>query len=316
MKIAAIGAGAWGKNIVRTLADLGHLAAVIEVSAPLRESIQKDYPQIPVFEDPTEAYESCDFQAVTVATPAPLHFEVAMEALERGKHCFVEKPITLASREAEALCDVAERDGLTLMVGHLLMFQPAVQFLRTQIVEGTIGDLVSVHQERLNLGRARKVENVLWSLGVHDVAVAQYLIGENPHGVTASGLAYLTPQVEDDVYLHVDYPSGVQSHLHCSWLWPHLRRRTVVIGSKAMLVYQETEQTVTLHRKSIDDQLANVNGGEEVVFEGSSEPLKLEMEHFVHCCTTCAKPITDGRSAVQVVRVLEWASAADDDFED
>ncbi|MBL8048682.1 MAG: Gfo/Idh/MocA family oxidoreductase [Chthonomonas sp.] len=313
MRIAAIGAGAWGKNIVRTLAELGHLACVVEVSPSLREQIAQTYPNLPVFSDPAEAYDEVELDAVAVATPAQFHFDVAAEALERGKHCFVEKPITLASREAEGLCDLAERQNRTLMVGHLLLFQPAVQFLRDQIQSGAIGDLVSIHQERLNLGRARKVENVLWSLGVHDVAVAQYLVGERPLGVTASGLAYLTPDIEDDFYLHVDFPSGVQTHLHCSWLWPTLRRRTVVIGSKGMLVYQEQDQTVTLHRKSIGDDLQNVNDGEEVVFSGSSEPLKLEMQHFVECCQTGATPRADGRSAVEVVRVLEMASATDFD---
>lgn len=313
MKIAAIGAGSWGKNIVRTLAELGHLACVVEVSPALREQVAQDYPNLPVFADPSEAYDELEIEAVAVATPAQFHFDVAAEALERGKHCFVEKPITLASREAGALCDLAERQGRTLMVGHLLLFQPAVQFLRDQIVAGTIGDLVSIHQERLNLGRARKVENVLWSLGVHDVAVAQHLINEKPDGVTASGLAYLTTDIEDDFYLHVDFPNGVQSHLHCSWLWPTLRRRTVVIGSKGMLVYQEQDQTVTLHRKSISTELQNVNDGEEVVFSGSSEPLKLEMQHFVECCQTGQKPRSDGRSAVEVVRILEMASATDSD---
>jgi predicted dehydrogenase len=311
MKIAAIGAGAWGKNIVKNLHGLGALACIVEANPVALAQMKELYPEIPTFEDPADAYETCEFDAVTIAVPAPLHFEIAVEALERGKHAFVEKPITLESRDADALVELAKRHDRILMVGHLLMYQPAVTFIKEKIQEGLIGGLVSIHQERLNLGRARNVENVLWSLGVHDIAVALYLVGETPGQVTSSGLASLTEGIEDDVYVHLDYPSGVQTHLHCSWLWPALRRRTTIIGTNGMLVYSETEQKVYHHKKWIDETLQNVNNGDEVIFEGASEPLRLEMEHFIHCCKTGETPKSDGVSAAAVVKVLEFACQSD-----
>lgn len=311
MKVLAIGAGAWGRNIVKNLHALGVLAGICDVSDDNLAKATELAPGVPTYHLPEEAYDAAEFDAVAVATPAPLHFEIAAVAMKRGMHCFVEKPLTLSAREADALVQVAAEQERVLMAGHLLLFQPAVEFLREQIRNGAIGELVSLHQERLNLGRARSVENVLWSLGVHDVAVALYLVGENPTAVQASGLAALTEGVEDDVYLHIDYPSGVKSHLHSSWLWPSLRRRTTVIGTDGMLVYNETEQQVVLHRKRIDGNLASINDGEEVVFEGSGEPLKLELEHFLNCVRTGATPKADGVSAAEVIRVLEAANPSE-----
>jgi len=311
MRVCAIGAGSWGKNIVKNLHALGVLTAIVEVNPASKAELAEIAPGVPIFSDPDQAYDQAQFEAVTIAVPAPLHFEIAAVALERGKHCFVEKPITLESRDAEALLSLARNRNLTLMAGHLLLYQPAVAFLREQIHSGSIGQLISVHQERLNLGRARATENVLWSLGVHDVAVALYLVDEMPTKVMASGVATLTEAIEDDVYLHVQFPSGVHSHLHCSWLWPVLRRRTTVIGTEGMLIYNEVDQTVHLHKKKIDAALRNVNDGEELVYEGSGEPLRLEMEHFLHCCKTGETPRSDGLSALEVIRVLENALKSD-----
>ncbi len=308
MKLLAIGAGKWGQNIVRTLHGLEVLGGILDGSEATRAAMNATYPEIPTYRDVAEALANRQFDAVTIATPAETHAAVAAQCIEAGLHAFVEKPLTLNSTDADRLCALAKEHDRVLMVGHLLLYQPAVQYLRRAISEGLIGDLVSIHQERLNLGRARAVENVLWSLGVHDVAVAMFLADSVPTSVTGSGLATLTDGIDDDFYLHVRFDSGVQSHLHCSWLWPELRRQTIVIGTEGMLTYNELEQAAVLSRKRIDANLQNVDEGQEEVFRGAGEPLKLELEHFLDCCQNGTRPNSDGDSAAQVVRILEQAS--------
>lgn len=305
MKILVVGVGAWGKNVARTLNDMGALGGICEVSETLRESCGYD---VPIFSNFDEAIASGCGQAVAIATPAQTHAPLGISALAAGYDVFVEKPMTMGVEEAEQLCRLAEEKGRVLMVGHLLLYQPAVQAIHRAIRDGLIGDLVSIHQERLNLGRARSIENVLWSLGVHDIAVAQFLVDSVIVEASGSGKSYLSVGIEDDYYLHCAFESGVQSHLHCSWLWPTRRRQTVVIGSKAMLVYDELEQKVALHHKRIDSDLRNVDDGEELFFVGAGEPLMLEMEHFIECCRSRSKPNSDGWSALEVVRAMAQVS--------
>jgi predicted dehydrogenase len=246
--------------------------------------------------------------AVAIATPVPTHYPIAREALLAGKDVFVEKPITLSLAEAEDLAKLAKQLDRVLMVGHLLLYQPAIQWIKQYLAAGELGQVHSLHQQRLNLGRARAVENVLWSFGVHDVAVLLHLVGAAPTRIYATGQRVLQAKVEDDVYLHLGFPGGVQAHLHTSWLWPERRRGLTVVGSKGMLVYDEIAQTVTLHKKGITPELANRDEGAEVVFSGSGEPLKLELEHFLARVADRAAPLSDATSGVEVVRVLEEAS--------
>jgi len=307
MKAAVVGAGAWGKNIVRTLSGMGALDSVAELDSGLRSGLAESYPGLKIYES-IEPLISSDVAAVCIAVPAPLHYEVARAALESGKDVFVEKPMTLSAADAEDLVRIAREKGRVLMVGHLLLYQPAVQWIKEAIDSGVVGRLLSVHQRRLGLGRARNVENVLWSLGVHDVAVALRLIGDKPQSIDVQGQCAVQPRIQDDVHVSMTFGNGVQSHLHCSWLWPDKERGMVVIGTDGMLVYNELQQTVTLHRKSIGADLKNVDNGEEIAYQGSGEPLKLELSHFLECCAERKTPISDGESGVEVVRVLQTAS--------
>ena len=178
---------------------------------------------------------------------------MASAALEAGKDVFVEKPMTLTAAESAKLIELAEsNDQRVLMVGHLLLYQPAIQWIKKQLDEGMLGEVFSLHQERLKLGRARYIENVTWSLGVHDLAVLLFLTDEDPDSVFASGHCGLQERVEDDVYVHLHFPSGIRAHLHNSWLWPENRRGLTIVGEKGMLVYDEVNQRVIHHRK--DDQ--------------------------------------------------------------
>ena len=307
MSVAVVGAGAWGKNLVRNLHEMGVLEAVAELSPQLRTELSAAYPDVTAHAEWTPVLRS-DIPAVVVATPAPTHYEIAKAFLERDKDVFVEKPMTLSASEAQDLVKVAEARKRVLMVGHLLLYQPAVQWMRNAVESGMIGRLRSIHQRRLGLGRARSAENVLWSLGVHDIAVALYLVGGLPVSVDANGQCVLQSGIEDDVHLYMSFPQGVHTHLHCSWLWPERERGAVLVGEKGMLVYNELEQTVRLHRKTIDSALKNVDGGSEVVYQGSAEPLKLELSHFLDCVANRKAPLSDGLSGLEVVRVLQTAS--------
>lgn len=309
VNVGVVGAGAWGKNIVKTLHELGALAGISEVSAERRAELRETY-DVPVVGDPEELVE-LGLDAVCIAAPAPVHHPLAKMFLLEGHHVFVEKPMTLSSAEAEELVWLAKDNKKVLMVGHLLLYQPAVQFVKEFIDSGRLGKIYSLNHERLNLGRVRKVENVLWSLGVHDLAVCLFLAGEAPIDMTFSGQCSLQPTIEDDTRLSLSFPSGTRGHIHNSWHWPEMRRRLTVVGSEGMLVYDEIEQKVTYHNKGVHADLTNRNDGEELVFEGAGQPLALEMEHFLECCQSGATPISDGVSGLEVVKILEQACGSD-----
>ncbi len=310
MKIAAIGAGAWGKNIVRTLAEMGSLVAVAEASPQLRASLQQQYPNLEVVEDFETLAHRLDIDAVTIATPAATHFSIANRFLDAGKDVFVEKPMTLAVAESEALLKKAADTGRILMVGHLLLYKPAIGFIRNFIRTGGLGRVFTLHQERAKLGKARSVENALWSLGVHDVAALLYLVGCPPTAVSCHGHRGLQEGVEDDTYLHMTFEDGSKAHLHNSWLWPEDRRGLVIVGEKGMIIYDEKTERVTLVKKSIDRTLNNVDEGAEVIFEAPRDfqPLRAELEHFVECLQTRQTPRSCGQNGLDVVRVLEAAA--------
>lgn len=309
MRIVAIGAGAWGKNIIRNLNELGVLAGIVEGSSERLNEYAEQYPGVSLFEDWRAALES-DCNAVAVATPTPSHFEIAMAALEAGKDVFVEKPLTHSSAEARQLVDAADHRGAILMVGHLLLYQPAIAWIRDYVAAGEIGSLFSIRHERLNLGRARSAENVIWDIGVHDMAIMLYLVGESPTRVRGTGHRMLGLGVEDEVHVHLEFASGVRGNIHTSWLWPETNRRTILRGSRGMLVYDEVAQTVTHHRKWIDDELQNHDEGSEVVHRGDGQPLRLELEHFMDRIKDRKAPRSDGASALAVVETLERINTA------
>lgn len=293
---------------MRTLDEMGCLAAVVEESDAVRDQIRVEYPEVALFESLEEILgkESCgDIAAFVVATPAHTHRAIAKQLFEAGKHVLVEKPMALNVSDAQAIVQAADSSGKILMVGHLLLFQPAVRFLKQYLSEGKLGELYTLTQRRLKLGRARKVENVLWSFGVHDIAVLLYLVGEAPAESKASGHVGISANIQDDVHLHMRFESGIVANLHNSWLWPRVERELIVTGEKGILVYDEINQRVILHRKGIDNELQNVDGGETVIFEEEAQPLRLELEHFLSCCESGETPVSDGMNGLDVVKVLE-----------
>jgi len=310
--VAVAGCGAWGRNHVHTLNDLGALAGVVEVLPPLREKIQAEYPEVRVWSSLEQAFPCAD--GIVLATPAASHAALAAKALAAGKGVLVEKPMTLSVREAQALVAMAREAGRTLMVGHLLLFQPAVQELKRLLDAGAVGRVLRIHQERLNHGRVRSTENVLWSLAPHDLAVLCYLMDGVPHAVRTTGAAFLQPGIHDDVHLDLAFSQGRSAHIHAAWYWPGKRRGLRILGTDGMIAYNEADQSITLHRKRLKGGdppagLAPVDEGSERVFEGAGDPLRLEDQHFLDCLATGARPLSDGRSGVEVVRILEEADA-------
>lgn len=309
-KLAVIGAGNWGRNHVKTLHAMGCLGAVVEVSPALRETALKEYPGIPVTGDVDPVLRDPEIAGCVVATPAQTHAALGCRCLEAGKDVLVEKPLTLSVADAQVLVDGAKAADRILMVGHLQLYQPAIQRIREVLVSGELGVIFTIHQIRAKLGRARAHEDVLWSFGVHDLAVFLYLTGEEPSAMQAVGHCGLQPEagIADVVHLAMTFPGGTQAYLENSWLWPRVDRRLTIVGSKGMLVYDELAQTVVLHRKTIDGSLRNQEGGEETLYQGNDEPLRLELEHFLDCIATRRSPVSDGMNGLQVVRILEKAA--------
>jgi predicted dehydrogenase len=303
MKIGLVGVGSWGTNLLRTLTEWHALAGIVETDAAKRAVLAKAHPGLSVHDDIRQLLMH-DIRAVAVATPAPTHHRIVKEALLAGKDVFVEKPLALSEREAEELVTLAHDRGSILMVGHILLYQPAVQWMKAFLDAGGLGRVYGLHHTRLMLGRLRRSENVLWDLGVHDVAVILYLVDAPLVGVNVEGHGQIRPTIEDDIYLHLRFENGVRAHAHASWLWPDKERRLTIIGEKGMLVHDELEQTVTLHRRYVDGNLDSVDEGKSLVFSERGEPLRLELDHFLQRVRDRRAPLSDGKSALDVVRVL------------
>lgn len=248
-----------------------------------------------------------------MATPVPTHAAIAERALEAGKHCFVEKPLARSVVEAERLSALAEERGRVLMAGHLLEFHPGVEALKDLVDAGALGGVRYIYSQRLNLGKLRADENALWSLGAHDVSVLLALTGELPLEVSARGESYVREGVEDVVFCHLRFPSGVAAHMHLSWLDPHKERRITVVGSRRMATFDDmaAERKLTVFDKGFDpdrdsagDYVAR-SGEVRSPQVGAEEPLRIELEHFVECVREGRRPRSDGAGGVRVVMVLE-----------
>lgn len=307
--VVVIGAGNWGINLVRTLQRLGALRGIADVREEVRSRLAEQFPKIIIYADYRIALKT-DIQAVVIATQVREHFPIAKAALLAGKDVFVEKPMTQNPAEAQELVRLAEAAGRILMVGHLLLYQPGIQLLKRELQSGRLGRLYSLHQTRVKLGRVRSVENVLGSFGVHDLAVLLDLIGDRPCRIETVGQSALQAGVEDDVYLHLTFPDGVQAHLHTSWLWPEQCRRLVAIASKGMLVYEEADQALYKYNKRVGPDLVALDGEAELLYRGAGQPLELECAHFLECVRTRNKPLSDGFSGFQVMEVLAAAGQA------
>jgi predicted dehydrogenase len=318
LKVGVIGAGAWGRNHVRTLAQMSgvELAAVCDLSATVRERTAKAHPGVLVTESADALMDRVD--AVVVASTARTHAELGEKALRAGKPVLVEKPFALTVADAERLAEASVRHGVPALVGHLLEFHPVVDRLRTMVREGALGEVHYLYSQRLNLGQVRPDENALWSLGPHDISVALFLMGEAPVSVTAQGFSYLQPGIEDVVFLAMRFGSGVVAQAHLSWLDPNKERRLTVVGSKQMAVFDDmaAREKLRIYDKGVARPEYGSYGESLAIREGdilipkvsNAEPLGLELAHFVRVARGEAPTRADAADGVRVVRVLEAAS--------
>jgi predicted dehydrogenase len=315
LRIAVAGLGYWGPNIARNFAALpdAELAWSCDASEANRARHAAAFPGTRFTDDLDEVLADETVDAVALATPVPLHAEMAVRVLRAGKHCFVEKPMATTASDAEAVVAAAEANGRTLMVGHLLEYHPGVVKLKQLIDDGELGRILYIYGNRLNLGKLRADENALWSLGAHDVSVLLRLAGEEPHEIHARGESYMREGIEDVVFCFLRFPSGLAAHLHLSWLDPHKERRFTVVGESRMATFDDMalEGKITVYDKGFDEHSNSY--GEYITRSGdiwsprisNVEPLRTEIQHFVDCIRTGKTPISDGVAGLRVVRVLE-----------
>jgi predicted dehydrogenase len=318
-----IGYGYWGPQLVRNLDRLvmGRVEIIADLSAERRQVAQFEHPNSLIASDAEVVLES-DVDAVVVATPIRTHYRLAKTALERGKHVFVEKPLTANSAEAEELIALAAERDLRLMVGHTFMYNPAVEMMRQLVLSGELGRIYYVDAIRANLGLFQPDINVLWDLAPHDLSILDYVLGASPLRVSAHGGSYIRPDIHDVAHLTLYYPEQVLAHVHTSWLSPSKMRRFTLVGDKKMVIYDDVEATekIRIFNRGIDKPDHTSTFGEfqlsyrygDVVSPHIhwAEPLALEARHFAESILEGWTPRSDGENGLRIVRILEAADAS------
>lgn len=314
IKVAVVGCGYWGKNLVRNFAELGALGCVVDSDAARAQAFAKEY-NVPAASW-TEVLENGSIDGVVIASPAVQHGQMVAAALDAGKHVFVEKPLTLDLQESKELCRKADAAGRALMVGHLLQYHPAFEKLKQMVQDGELGRLQYIYSNRLNFGKIRREENILWSFAPHDVSMILSLCGEEPESVTAQGSYHLHGKIADLTTTHLSFPSGVDAHIFVSWLHPFKEQKLVVIGDRAMAVFDDGEpwaRKLSLYRHEVAwrDGMPTANAADlQPIPLPEAEPLRLEATHFLECVANGTRPRTDGQEGMRVLSVLSAAQAS------
>jgi UDP-2-acetamido-3-amino-2,3-dideoxy-glucuronate N-acetyltransferase len=313
-KVAVAGAGYWGKNLVRNFHQLDSLAWVCDEREDTLSEARAKY-GVRTTRNFEEVLADPNVQAVVIAVPAAQHYQMAKQCLLRGKDVFVEKPLALHAVEGKELIDLAARNNRILMVGHILEYHPAILELKRLIREGELGRIQYIYSSRLNLGKLRTEENILWSFAPHDISAILFLLGETPSMVSSHGGRFLNGNIMDTTITHCEFKSGVNAHIFVSWLHPFKEQKFAIIGDKKMAVFDDMESDRKLvlysHRINWVDRIPVAQKAEgEVVLLPKEEPLRRECEHFLECVRTRQAPRTSGESALRVLEVLETCEAS------
>jgi predicted dehydrogenase len=328
INLVQIGVGYWGGNLLRTFSSVkgARMRYVCDLNPGKQPSLEALHPNAVFCNDFLPLVNAADVDAAVIATPAPTHFEIAKAFLEAGKHCFIEKPFVLRVDHAEELVDIAEKKGLVLMVGHLLLYHPAYVELKARMQKPEFGEIRYLNSSRANLGIVRSNENVMWSFAPHDIALSLFLLEEKPTVVNATGQSFMQSGIEDVCFLTLGFPSGRLVHIHVSWMYPRKLRLLTAVGSKQMIEVDDAQINDKMAIYNIDA----LNHGPEVLAAGYSdrylyesitfkrgdtvlprvsgaEPLKLECQHFIDCIEERREPLSSGKASLEVVRILAEA---------
>lgn len=319
IRVAVIGAGAWGINHVRVLAGEPRcaLVGVADPDPRARERAAATAPGIACAADPGELLARPDVDAVVLATPAPTHARLAIAAFERGKHVLIEKPLALDLEDARRVADAGARSGTVGMVGHVMLYHPAVEKLRAMLASGSLGALHYLFSTRVNLGRLRDDESALWSFGPHDLSMIDFLLGQEPESVAARGQSVLQRGIEDVVFLTLRFATGQMAHVHLSWLNPRKERRLTLVCSQKMVEFDDvTQDKLRIYDRGYDrppefsdfaKYLTLRDGDVFIPKVPMDEPLRLELGRFLDCIAARTQPVSDLAHGVRVIRTLDAA---------
>jgi predicted dehydrogenase len=328
--LAQIGCGYWGPNVLRNFSAQPRCRVkyVIEINPERQAYVRANFPQSEVISSLDTILNDQEIEAVVIATPASSHYEFAHQTLEAGKHTFVEKPLATSTHEAEQLVKLAAERNKTLMVGHTFLYNAAVRYTRELLAREQLGKLYYIYSQRLNLGQVRSDVNAWWNLAPHDVSIMLYLMNnELPVSVTAEGVSYIQPDIEDVVFATLKWANGVIGHIHVSWLDPGKIRKMTLVGSRKMVVYDDvSDDKIAVYDKGVDRvpkigermdyddphkfQLIHRTGDIWLPKINFEEPLKTEASHFLECVRSGQTPLTGPKHARDVVAVLEATQLA------
>jgi UDP-2-acetamido-3-amino-2,3-dideoxy-glucuronate N-acetyltransferase len=309
-QVAVIGSGYWGRNLVRNFHQMGALKLICDKNESLLADFSRTYFQVETCLALNDILTRNDIQGVAIATPAETHFALAREVLLAGKHLFVEKPLVLYESEAEELIAMAQERDLILMVGHLLQYHPAFLRLKDLASKGELGRINYIYSHRLNLGKIRREENILWSFAPHDISMILALAGEQPESVLSTGGNYLHQRIADVTTTHLEFPSGLRAHIFVSWLHPFKDQKLVVVGDRKMAVFDDTRSwpeklLLFPHEIKWERNIPIADKAEpQRVIVDEAEPLQLECQHFLQCMSAGQPPLTDGKEGLRVLKVL------------
>ena len=320
IQLAIVGLGYWGPNLLRNFDQLRDCEVLFccDLNDANLRSVKEQYPHVQTTNDYDALVVNPQIDAIVIATSPVTHYDLAKKALLNNKHVFVEKPLTMNLEQASELVEMASRVDRKLMVGHLMEYHPAIEKLKEIIRSGELGELYYLYSQRVNLGKIRKDENALWSFAPHDLSIIMYLLDMEPESVSARGQTYLQDGIEDVAFVNLQFPNKIMAQIQLSWLDPHKIRKTTVVGSKKMAVFDDMEATEMLR---IYDKGVTSNGqfapfGEALSLRFGdiniphikmTEPLKLECQHFLDCILNNQTPRSDGRDGLRVVKVLQAA---------
>ena len=320
MKVALVGYGYWGPNLLRNYMELSgaEMKVVCDLRPEVLEKARMRYPTVATTTDYEAVLADDEIKAVVIATPISTHYGLSKAALQAGKHVFVEKPITSSAAEASELVELAAAAGLVLMVGHTFVFSPPVRKVKEIIESGQLGEVRFITSSRVNLGLHQKDVSVIWDLATHDLSILYYWLEEAAETVAVTGRGCVTPSIPDVAFVNLRFPSGIIALLDVAWLSPVKLRRTIVVGSERMLLYDDTEavEKVKIYDHGVDFKDPQTFGEFQLSYRTGdivapkidmTEPLFSEASHFVHCIETGERPITDGYAGLRVVASLESA---------